>query len=228
MAHEQLHLSHRSGWLRAGVLGANDGIISTASLLIGVAAANASKETLIVTGVIAVCSGAFSMAAGEYVSVSSQLDLENADLKIEQTSILENFEGETKELANIYQQRGLSAELSQQVASELMAHDPMAAHARDDIGIALTNRANPMIAALSSALAFVIGGLLPILIVALVSTHLMATISISSIFCLISLGAVSAKLGNASITKASARITFWGVLAMLVSAVVGNYFGSFL
>lgn len=228
MPHSKPHLSHRSGWLRAGVLGANDGIISTASLLIGVASANASNETILLTGLVAIVSGAFSMAAGEYVSVSSQKDLEQADLNMERESIKLNFEAEQQELSDIYQHRGLSPELAQQVAQQLMAHDPLTAHARDDIGISLDNQAKPLQAAIASALAFIFGGVFPLFASLTNLMPVTQIIAITSVLLLIVLGSISAKLGNASMFNASIRVSFWGILAMGCSALIGHTFGLFI
>lgn len=225
MPHSKPHLSHRSGWLRAGVLGANDGIISTASLLIGVASANASEQTILLTGLVAIVSGAFSMAAGEYVSVSSQKDLEQADLNMELESINLNFDAEQQELKEIYQQRGLSPDLAHQVAQQLMSNDALAAHARDDIGISMDNQARPLQAAFASALAFIVGGMIPLLASFSQFMPITQVIGLTSILSLILLGSISAKLGNASKTKASLRVCFWGILAMAGSALIGHLFG---
>ena len=228
MPHVKPHLSHRSGWLRAGVLGANDGIISTASLLIGVASANASQQTILVTGLVAIVSGAFSMAAGEYVSVSSQKDLEQADLTMEKESLTTQFSAEQQELSIIYQQRGLSPELADKVAEQLMAQDALAAHARDDIGINLDNQAKPIQAALSSALAFIVGALIPFITALMDINNISYAIAVTSFSILILLGAISAKLSNASLIKSSLRIVFWGILAMASSAFIGSLFGVYL
>lgn len=228
MPHPKPHLSHRSGWLRAGVLGANDGIISTASLLIGVASANASPQTILLTGIVAIVSGAFSMAAGEYVSVSSQKDLEQADLNMERESIKLNYDEEQLELKQIYQERGLSPDLAQQVARQLMSHDPLAAHARDDIGISLDNQAKPLQAAIASALAFVIGGVFPLLASLTHIIPVTQAIAFTSVLLLVLLGSVSAKLGNASMFNASIRVSFWGILAMSCSALIGHVFGLYM
>lgn len=227
MSLHEHHNSHRTGWLRAAVLGANDGIVSTASLIIGVAAANVSHDYVLLTGLAGLVAGAMSMAAGEYVSVSSQADTESADLEQEQKSLDENPEFEKRELAKIYQERGLSKELSIQVAGQLMDHDALAAHARDEIGIVESARARPIQAAMSSALAFTIGALLPLL-VAWLSTldYLIAAVSISSLVFLATLGALAARAGGAPILKGSFRVSFWGVLAMALTAAVGSLFGT--
>lgn len=224
MVHTQPHLSNRTTWLRASVLGANDGIISTASLIIGVASAGTSKENMLIAGLIGLVSGAFSMAAGEYVSVSSQTDLEEAELTMERDSIRDHFAAETHELANIYQQRGLTPELSQQVAEQLMANDPLSAHARDDIGLSMDHRADPLQAALSSALAFAIGALLPLLIALLASENITFYVAVSTVLFLSLLGSMSAFLGRASMFKGALRVTLWGSLAMAVSAYIGHLF----
>lgn len=227
MSHHETHNSHRTGWLRAAVLGANDGIVSTASLIIGVAAANVSQDYIVLTGLAGLVAGAMSMAAGEYVSVSSQADTENADLEQEQISLDENPESEKRELAKIYQDRGLTKELSIQVAGQLMEHDALAAHARDEIGIVENARARPIQAAFSSALAFTIGALLPLL-VALSSSldNLITLVCISSLIFLAVLGALAAKAGGAPLLKGSFRVTFWGLMAMALTAAVGSLFGT--
>lgn len=222
MLHTQPHLSHRTTWLRASVLGANDGIISTASLILGVASTGADQKTIIIAGIIALISGAFSMAAGEYVSVSSQTDLENADLQMEQNSIRDDYEGETQELADIYQSRGLPADLAAQVADHLMAHDALSAHARDDIGLSIEHKINPIVAALSSALAFAVGALLPLLAAILISKNFTLYLGASTIAFLLMLGGISAYLGNAPILKGALRVTIWGTLAMSISAYIGH------
>tara|TARA_R110000772_G_scaffold30532_1_gene75684 strand:- start:741 stop:1415 length:675 start_codon:yes stop_codon:yes gene_type:complete len=222
-----MHNSHRTGWLRAAVLGANDGIVSTSSLIIGVAAANVSQDYIVLTGLAGLVAGAMSMAAGEYVSVSSQADTENADLAQEKISLAENPEFEKKELAKIYQDRGLTKELSVQVAGQLMEHDALAAHARDEIGIVENGRARPIQAASSSALAFTVGASLPLL-VAWLSTldYLITMVSISSLIFLAVLGALAARAGGAPILKGSFRVTFWGLMAMALTAAVGSLFGT--
>lgn len=224
MPHLQPHLSSRSTWLRASVLGANDGIISTASLIMGVASAGTSKENILLAGLIGLVSGAFSMAAGEFVSVSSQTDLEEADLQMEKASIEENYEAETQELKAIYQNRGLSAELALQVAEELMAHDPLTAHARDDIGLSIEHRANPLLAALSSALSFAIGALFPLLAALLITHNFNFYLAIWTLASLALLGALSAYLGRANILKAVFRLCACGATAMLVSGYIGSLF----
>ncbi len=227
MSHIESHKSHRNGWLRAAVLGANDGIVSTASLIIGVAAAQITKDYILVTGLAGLVAGAMSMAAGEYVSVSSQADTEDADLEQERISIEENHEEEKIELAKIYQSRGLSAELSMEVAEQLMQHDALEAHARDEIGIAKTSRAKPGQAALSSALAFTVGAFLPLLTAWFFNVQqLIVSVAVSSLIFLGLLGAIAAYAGGAPIIKGSLRVTFWGAIAMALTAFVGSLFGA--
>jgi VIT1/CCC1 family predicted Fe2+/Mn2+ transporter len=226
MTYHEAHKSHRSGWLRAAVLGANDGIVSTASLIIGVAAANVSQEYILLTGFAGLVAGAMSMAAGEYVSVSSQADSEKADLEQERKALEEHPELEKTELAKIYEDRGLTEKLSLIVAEQLMEHDALAAHARDEIGIVERGRARPTQAALFSGLAFTIGALLPILATILSSSNLIITsVSISSLFFLASLGALASHAGGASKLKGCLRVSFWGALAMILTAMIGSLFG---
>lgn len=225
MPHAENHRSQDIGWLRAAVLGANDGIVSTASLIIGVAAAGAATSDVMLAGMAGLVAGAMSMAAGEYVSVSSQADAEKADLEIEKNSLAENFELEKLELASIYQDRGLDPELSVKVAQQLMDHDALAAHARDDIGIAEHSPARPLQAAISSGLAFTAGAALPLAAAWLSAPGRLAlVVAIMSLLSLTTLGIVAAKAGGAPITRAAFRVTFWGALAMLVTALVGNLF----
>jgi VIT1/CCC1 family predicted Fe2+/Mn2+ transporter len=222
---DHIHRVHRVGWLRASVLGANDGIVSTASLIIGVAAAQTTHENILLAGLAGVIAGAMSMAAGEYVSVSSQADTERADLDIERRSIEQDPEDETAELASIYQRRGLDADLARQVAEQLMDHDALGAHARDDIGISHSVNARPIQAALSSGAAFTVGALLPLVVTLLSSRG--AIIPLVAAFSLVSLtllGAVAARAGGAPITIGALRVTFWGALAMLLTAGVGALF----
>jgi VIT1/CCC1 family predicted Fe2+/Mn2+ transporter len=220
------HKSHRVGWLRAAVLGANDGIVSTASLIIGVAAAGSSQGNILLAGIAGLVAGAMSMAAGEYVSVSSQADTENADLALEKESLANNFEFEKDELANIYQSRGLEPTLAINVAEQLMAHDALGAHARDEIGISETVNAQPVQAAFSSAATFTIGAALPLFVAWLVPGNLLiTTVSIASLFFLAVLGGLAAQAGGASVIRGACRVTFWGGLAMGVTAAVGSAFG---
>ena len=216
----------RSGWLRAAILGANDGILSTASIVIGVAAASDTRESIVLAGVAGLVAGALSMAAGEYVSVSSQSDLESADLKREQIELKEMPESELKELALIYEERGLSKELSMQVAEELTTHDALGAHARDELGINEITQAKPFQAAAASGGAFVFGGVLPVIVAMVGDVELMVYLQyvFTTVF-LALLGSVAAKTGGSSIGKAALRITFWGTIAMGVTAFIGYLFG---
>lgn len=226
MSHTENHRSHRSGWLRAAVLGANDGIVSIASLIIGVAAANTSREAILLAGVAGLVAGAMSMAAGEYVSVSSQADTEQADIILEQHHLNDDLEFELHELTTIYIQRGLTPELAQQVAEQLMAHDALGSHLRDELGIQADLRARPIQAAITSAAMFTLGALMPLIatIIAL-EVFIIPTVASFSIFSLASLGALAAYLGGANIIRGSLRVTFWGALAMLVTAITGKLFG---
>lgn len=226
MSHEEPHRTHRTGWLRAAVLGANDGIVSTASLIIGVAAAGATQANILLAGIAGLVAGAMSMAAGEYVSVSSQADTEAADLSLERNAIEQNFELEKQELAEIYEGRGLEPFLAQQVADQLMAHDALGAHARDDIGISESVSAQPVQAALSSAATFVIGAALPLLVTWAVSgPSQISVVSVASLIFLAILGAVAARAGGAAMTPGAIRVTFWGALAMALTALVGRLVG---
>jgi VIT1/CCC1 family predicted Fe2+/Mn2+ transporter len=226
MRHIERHRTQRIGWLRAAVLGANDGIVSTASLVLGVAAAGASSQGILVAGVAGLVAGAMSMAAGEYVSVSSQADTERADLARETKELAENPEHEHAELAAIYVKRGLDAALASNVANQLMQHDAIGAHARDELGISDTWTARPVQAALASAGTFAVGAVLPLLIVLLfpISARMWA-VSGSSLLFLALLGSVSARAGGAAVMTATARVTFWGALAMAATAGVGALFG---
>ncbi len=226
MTYHEVHRSHRVGWLRAAVLGANDGIVSTASLIIGVAAANTTQNAVLLAGLAGLVAGAMSMAAGEYVSVSSQSDTEKADLELEKKSLEENFEFERNELRRIYEERGLTSELAGQVADQLMAHDALGAHARDEIGLTESVRAQPIQAALSSAGTFTIGAALPLLTAWVVPLpRIITTVAALSLVFLAVLGGIAAKAGGAPIMKGSLRVTFWGALAMLLTAGVGRLFG---
>lgn len=225
--HSETHLIARIGWLRAAVLGANDGLISTSSLIIGVAAASATKNDIIIAGVAGILAGAISMAAGEYVSVCSQSDTENADLSREKKELEENPEFEIAELAKIYEKRGLEKNLAQEVAIQLMKKDALTAHAHDELGISNLTKARPLQAAGASALTFTIGAILPLLM-ALVSplNMITTTVSIASIISLALLGIIGAKLGNSNMWRASVRVTFWGAFAMAFTAIVGKLFGA--
>ncbi len=226
MSHHEEHRAHRVGWLRAAVLGANDGIVSTASLIIGVAAASATQENIILAGVAGLVAGAMSMAAGEYVSVSSQSDTEAADLALEKQSLEENFELEKDELAEIYEGRGLDPVLAKQVAEQLMAHDALGAHARDEIGILESASARPVQAAFSSAGTFIIGAALPLLIAwAVPGPQQIVVVATASLAFLAVLGGLAAYAGGASMTVGAVRVTFWGALAMALTALVGRMFG---
>ncbi len=226
MVHEEQHRSHRSGWLRAAVLGANDGIVSTASLIIGVAAASASQQQILLAGLAGLVAGAMSMAAGEYVSVSSQADTEKADLLLEAQSLEENEDSEREELAEIYRGRGLDPELAEQVATALMAHDALGAHARDEIGITDTQAARPIQAAGSSAVAFTLGAALPLLVAWWApQKSLIAAVAAASLVYLALLGGVAARAGGAPVLTGALRVTVWGTLAMLVTAAIGALIG---
>jgi VIT1/CCC1 family predicted Fe2+/Mn2+ transporter len=229
MHHHETHNIHRSSGLRAAVLGANDGIISTASLVIGVAAAGANTAHILLVGVAGLVAGAMSMAAGEYVSVSSQADIERADLVTEEAAIDQYFEEEKEELAHIYQNRGVTKELSYKVAEQLMAHDALGAHARDELGISDHVSARPIQAAAYSAIAFTIGAALPLLAVFLTTyfalqAQLIILLGLSSLFSLAILGAIAAYVGGAPIIKAILRVTLWGAFAMIVTAIIGELF----
>jgi VIT1/CCC1 family predicted Fe2+/Mn2+ transporter len=226
MTHHESHKSHRIGWLRASVLGANDGIVSTASLIIGVAAASTTQANILLAGVAGLVAGAMSMAAGEYVSVSSQADAEKADLELEQKSLDDDIESERVELAQIYEGRGLDPDLARQTAEQLMEHDALGAHARDEIGITETGTARPVQAALSSAGTFTVGAALPLLVAwAMPGTELIATVAASSLVFLALLGAIAARTGGAAMAVGAIRVTFWGALAMALTAGVGSLFG---
>jgi len=220
------HLVERIGWLRAAILGANDGIVSTASLIVGVAAAAATKNSVLLSGIAALVAGAMSMAAGEYVSVSSQADTEKADLEREREELQTNPSGEQDELTTIYVKRGLDRALAQQVAHQLMARDALAAHARDELGISQISTAHPIQAALTSAGSFSAGAAMPLLAVILgPAQHLVLTVTACSLIYLAVLGAIGAKTGGADILRATLRVTFWGALAMAVTAGIGLLIG---
>jgi len=225
--HREFHRSDRIGWLRAAVLGANDGIVSTASLILGVAAANASRIEVLVAGVAGLVAGAMSMAAGEYVSVRSQADTEAADLARERRELATDAAAEERELASIYVQRGLTPDLAKQVAVQLMAHDAMGAHARDELGITDVFTARPVQAALASAASFTAGAALPLVVAAVapVST-LLVVVAAGSLLFLAGLGALAARIGGAPVAAAASRVTFWGALAMSLTAGVGALVGT--
>ena len=226
-AHRERHRTKRIGWLRAAVLGANDGIVSTSSLVVGVAAAQATRGNILVAGIAGLAAGTMSMAAGEYVSVSSQSDTEKADLAREARELAENEEHERAELAGIYVGRGLEPALAKQVAAQLMEHDALTAHARDELGISPTVHARPVQAAFASAASFAVGAALPILTVLVAPEAAMVPmVSATSLLFLAALGSLAARAGGAPIVKAALRVTFWGALAMALTAGVGSLFGT--
>ena len=225
--HPETHRVHRSGWLRAAVMGANDGIVSTASLLVGVAAAGSSHENVLVAGIAGLVAGAMSMAAGEYVSVSSQADVERADLVREAREQRENPEYERAELSTIYQHRGLDEELADKVADALMAHDALGAHARDELGISKTLKARPITAGVTSALTFSAGAALPLLMAWLVPVRdIPLLVSLTSLLFLAGLGALAASAGGARVLMGAVRVTFWGAMAMALTAGIGSLVGT--
>ena len=226
-AHPERHLVTRIGWLRAAVLGANDGIVSTASLIVGVAAAAASPDAVLIAGVAGLVAGAMSMAAGEYVSVSSQSDTERADLARERKELKKNPEFELEELAEIYVKRGVDKTLARKVARQLMAKDALGAHARDELGISEITTARPVQAALTSAASFSVGAAMPLLMVIVSpASALVVIVSAASLAFLAVLGAIGARAGGANILRATARVTFWGALAMALTAGIGKLFGT--
>jgi VIT1/CCC1 family predicted Fe2+/Mn2+ transporter len=226
MIHTERHRTHRIGWLRAAVLGANDGIVSTASLVLGVAAAGASSKNILIAGVAGLVAGSLSMASGEYVSVSSQADTENADLDREQQELAADPDHEHAEMTAIYVERGLDAELASEVATQLMAHDALGAHARDELGISESMTARPVQAALASAATFAAGAVLPLVVVLLSPTSSVLWIVAASSFVFLSLlGALAGRIGGASVFTAAMRVALWGALAMAVTAGVGALFG---
>jgi len=225
--HAEHHRTHRIGWLRAAVLGANDGLVSTASLIVGVASAHATRGSILIAGVAGVTAGAMAMAAGEYVSVSSQSDTENADLAMERAALACDGDAEHRELAEIYLQRGLDRELARQVATQLMAHDALGAHARDELGINEIVRARPLQAAWASAASFTVGAAMPLLTAVLApQADLSLFVCCASLVFLAVLGAVAARAGGASEIKGALRVTVWGALAMAVTAGVGALVGA--
>ena len=226
MNHMENHRMHRVGWLRAAVMGANDGIVSTASLVVGVAAAQATRESVLIAGVAGMVAGAMSMAAGEYVSVSSQADTERADLARERRELETDWDHEHRELAEIYVDRGLDPALADQVATQMMAKDALAAHARDELGIFDDRGARPIQAAIASAATFAAGAAMPLLVVLLsAESSLIWTVAGASLLFLALLGALSARTGGAPVLRASARVAFWSALAMALTAGVGALFG---
>jgi len=224
--HKEEHFSERIGWLRAAVLGANDGIVSTSSLVVGIAAANSGRHDILLAAVAGLFAGAMSMAAGEYVSVSSQADTEQADMEREQFELDNYPEEEHEELSVIYQERGLKKELADEVATKLMEHDALGTHLREELGITEIQLARPVQAAIASALSFASGALLPVLLVLFAPLeHLGSIVTVASLFFLAFLGFLAAKLGGANPVKAAIRVTFWSALAFGVTAGVGHLFG---
>ena len=227
MRHRELHRSTRIGWLRAAVLGANDGIVSTASLVVGIAAAEADPKQVLVAGVAGLVAGALSMAAGEYVSVSSQADTERADITREKGELATQPQAEEDELTGIYARRGLEPELARTVARQLMAKDALAAHARDELGLTEELAARPLQAAMASAATFAVGAAVPILTILLApASYLSLVVSLVSLVCLAALGAIAARTGGAPAAIGAARVAFWGALAMALTAAVGRLFGT--
>lgn len=225
--HGEHHRTTRIGWLRAAVLGANDGILSTASLVLGVAAAHATHSAVLVAGVAGLVAGSMSMAAGEYVSVHSQADTEQADLERERKELKTDDKGEHRELAAIYVSRGLDPSLAKQVAQQLMTHDALGAHARDELGISKSHSARPVQAAFASAGSFAVGAAMPLLVTAIVpEASLIYVVSGTSLLFLAFLGGLAARAGGAGVTAGAMRVTFWGALAMAVTAAVGALFGT--
>jgi len=225
--HRETHLVNRIGWLRAAVLGANDGIVSTASLIVGVAAAATAKNDVLLAGIAGLVAGAMSMAAGEYVSVSSQSDTEHADLEREKRELAEDPKGEMDELAGLYIERGVSEKLAREVAKELMAKDALGAHARDELGISDMTTARPIQAAFTSAATFSTGAAMPLLMVIISPLQwLIPAVAIASLAFLALLGALGAKAGGAHIVRATIRVTFWGALALAITALIGKFFGA--
>jgi vacuolar iron transporter family protein len=221
------HRIGRVGWLRAAVLGANDGILSTASLVLGVAAAHTTHNEVLIAGTAGLVAGAMSMAAGEYVSVHSQADTEHAELQLERKELRTDSKGEHRELAAIYVKRGLSPALAKQVAEQLMAHDALEAHARDELGITTTNKPRPVQAALASAASFAVGAALPLIVTALAQeTVLVYAVGLTSLAFLAALGALAARAGGAAMLPGAVRVTFWGALAMAITAGVGALVGT--
>ena len=224
--HKEHHRTARVGWLRAAVLGANDGIVSTAALIVGVAAAGTDTNTILLSGFAGLLAGAMSMAAGEYVSVHTQSDAENADLSRERDELRESPDAELRELASIYVSRGLDATLARQVAEQLTAHDALGAHARDELGISEAMAARPIQAALSSAASFTVGAAVPLTLVPLFpASRLVLVVSVATLLLLGLLGALAARVGGANVVKGALRVTFWGALALAITASMGTLFG---
>lgn len=229
MRHPERHRTAHIGWLRAAVLGANDGLISTASLVVGVAASGTGRAAVLIAGVAGLAAGAMSMAAGEYVSVSSQSDTEAADLARERRELAVEPEAELRELTGIYEARGLTPELARQVAEQLTARDALATHAREELGHSAATAARPLQAALSSAVSFAVGAALPVIVSALAPTAWLSQLVVASTLALLTvLGAVAAQVGGASVTRGAVRVALWGALAMAASALVGRLFGTYV
>lgn len=227
MKHVERHRSEHIGWMRAAVLGANDGLISTSSLVVGVAAAQSERAPILLSAVAGLVAGALSMAAGEYVSVSSQADTENADLARERTELAASPEAERRELAGIYESRGLSPELALQVADQLTAHDALGAHARDELGMSEMTLARPLQAAMASAAAFAMGASPPLLLVVFLPLKALSlAVAGSSLLLLLVLGGIAAQLGGAPLWRGAARVGFWGAVAMACTALAGKFFGA--
>jgi VIT1/CCC1 family predicted Fe2+/Mn2+ transporter len=227
MKKRERHRSGRIGWLRAAVLGANDGIVSTASLVVGVAAANVNRHEILLSGIAGLVAGALSMAAGEYVSVSSQADTERADLNLERTELATEPEAEEDELTAIYERRGVHPDLARTVARQLMVKDALGAHSRDELGLSQQMAARPLQAALASAATFAVGAALPIVtIIGSPTSQLTMTVSAVSLLCLAALGALAARAGGAPASIGASRVVFWGALAMIATAAVGKLFGA--
>lgn len=225
--HSEAHATSRIGWLRAAVMGANDGIVSTASLIVGVAAADGGRKSVLIAGMASLFAGAMSMAAGEYVSVSSQADTEKADLARETAELAENPDAELAELAGLYEDKGVRHETAVAVAEQMMAHDALGAHARDELGISHVTTARPLQAALASALTFTVGAAAPLVVVLFATAQMLVpSVAVASLLCLAVLGALGAKVGGAPYLPSVLRVTFWGALAMVVTAAVGRVFGA--
>ncbi|WCE05372.1 VIT family protein [Pseudoxanthomonas sp. JBR18] len=222
--HHETHRAHRTGWLRAAVLGANDGVVSVAGLMVGVAAGGAGATTLLATGVAGLVAGAMSMAAGEYVSVSTQSDTERADLVLEKRELDEDPASELDELARIYEQRGLQPALARQVAQQLTEHDALGAHARDELGITETLRARPVQAAAASAAAFAAGAMLPLLAAIVVADHARVAVVVATLVALLVSGGLAAWAGGAPVLRGALRVAFWGALAMAAAHLIGGLF----
>lgn len=226
LSHSEIHMVHRIGWLRAAVLGANDGIVSTSSLVVGVAAAGTGRTEVLIAGLAGLVAGAMSMAAGEYVSVSSQTDAEQADLAREKKELAETPEAELEELTRIYQGRGLTRDLAEQVAVQLTARDALGSHARDELGISETVSAHPIQAALVSAMTFAMGAVVPLLVAMLAPpAQIVPFVAVATLLSLAILGGLGATAGGAGILRGAVRVTFWGALAMAATALVGSIFG---